>query len=163
VGDGDHGGAAADRRRALPHHRRTPRTRARRALGRGLRSNAPRARASREFSVVEAWSGHFHPTDPTGTKPLDLGSARDNDRADVHREATRVLARLHALPTLIAFYVGKRDSRFAAENELLNRELTREHVQHVFSLYEGGHDQALWGRHAPAWLALALAHLAPAR
>ena len=74
-----------------------------------------------------------------------------------------MLARLRALPTLIAFYVGKRDSRFAAENELLNRELTREHVQHVFRLYEGGHDQALWGRHAPAWLALALAHLAPAR
>jgi hypothetical protein len=36
-------------------------------------------------------------------------------------------------------------------------------VQHVFCLYEGGHDQALWGRHAPAWLALALVHLAPAR
>jgi len=116
-----------------------------------------------ELSVVEAWSGYFHPTDPTGTRPLDLGSARDNDRADVHRQATRVLAQLHALPTLIAFYVGKRDSRFAAENELLNRELTREHVQHVFRLYQGGHDQSLWGRHAPAWLALALAHLAPAR
>jgi S-formylglutathione hydrolase FrmB len=115
-----------------------------------------------EFSVVESWSGYFHPTDPTGTKPLDLGSARDNDRADVHRQTTRMLAQLHSLPTLIAFYVGTRDSRFAAENIQLHRELTRSGVRHVFRLYGGGHDQSLWGRHAPAWLALALAHLAPA-
>jgi S-formylglutathione hydrolase FrmB len=115
-----------------------------------------------EFSVVESWSGYFHPTDPTGTKPLDLGSARDNDRADVHRQTTRMLAQLHSLPTLIAFYVGTRDSRFAAENIQLHRELTRAGVPHVFRLYGGGHDQSLWGRHAPAWLALALAHLAPA-
>lgn len=116
-----------------------------------------------EFSVVESWSGYFHPTDPSGTKPVDLGSARDNDRADVHRQATRELARLHALPTLIAFYVGTSDSRFAAENVRLHRELARAGVRHVFRLYRGGHDQALWGRHAPAWLALALAHLAAAR
>src|SRR5438067_5639401 len=83
-----------------------------------------------DFSVVESWSGYFHPTDPTGTKALDLGSASDNDRADVHRQTTRVLARLHSLPTLIAFYVGKGDTRFAAENEQLNQELTRTGVPH---------------------------------
>ena len=116
-----------------------------------------------EFSVVESWSGYFHPTDPTGTKPLDLGSASDNDRADVHRQTTRVLAQLHTLPTLIAFYVGTRDARFAAENEQLNQELTRAGIEHIFRLYRGGHDQSLWGRYAPEWLSLALAHLAPAR
>jgi S-formylglutathione hydrolase FrmB len=116
----------------------------------------------REFSVVESWSGYFHPTDPTGTKALDLGSTRVNDAADVHRQTKRVLAQLEALPTLIAFYVGARDTRFAAENERLDRELTRARVRHVFRLYHGGHDQSLWGRHAPAWLALALTHLAPA-
>ena len=115
-----------------------------------------------DFSVVESWSGYFHPTDPMGTKTLDLGSTRENERADVHRQATRVLAQLHALPTLIAFYVGAHDSRFAAENIRLNRELTRAGVRHVFRVYQGGHDQSLWGRHASAWLGLALAHLAPA-
>ena len=28
-----------------------------------------------QFSVVESWSGYFHPTDPAGTKALDLGPA----------------------------------------------------------------------------------------
>ena len=26
------------------------------------------------FAVVESWSGYFHPTNPSGTAPLDLGS-----------------------------------------------------------------------------------------
>ena len=39
-----------------------------------------------EFAVVESWSGYFHPTDPTGTKPLDLGSRRRNTAANVHRQ-----------------------------------------------------------------------------
>ena len=34
-----------------------------------------------EFAVVESWSGYFHPTDPTGTKPLDLGSDREEQPA----------------------------------------------------------------------------------
>ena len=35
-------------------------------------------------------------------------------------------------------------------------------VPHVFELYRGGHEQALWNRHAPAWLRLALDHLSRA-
>lgn len=115
------------------------------------------------FSVVESWSGYFHPTDPTGLQGLDLGSARDNARANVHAQARRLSATLRAERTLIAFYVGKGDTRFAAENEQLNQELSRAGIAHVFRLYEGGHDQRLWGRHARAWLSLAVAHLAPAR
>ena len=30
------------------------------------------------FSVVESWSGYFHPTDPAGQHALDLGSSRAN-------------------------------------------------------------------------------------
>jgi enterochelin esterase-like enzyme len=60
-------------------------------------------------------------------------------------------------------YVGRDDWRFVDENIQLNRELSRAGIRHVFRLYPGGHEQALWQRHAPAWLALALAHLAPAR
>jgi len=113
-----------------------------------------------EFAAVESWSGYFHPTDPTGPTALDLGSKRDNDAANVHRQTTHVLAQLRSFHTLLAFYVGRSDTRFAAENEVLNRELTALHAPHVFRLYPGGHDQALWARYAPAWLSLALGRLA---
>src|SRR6185312_6701842 len=36
------------------------------------------------FSVVESWSGYFHPTDPTGSRTLDRGSAARNAAANVH-------------------------------------------------------------------------------
>jgi enterochelin esterase-like enzyme len=116
-----------------------------------------------EFAVVESWSGYFHPTDPAGTKPLDLGSAAKNGHANVHQQVAAATGRLEQLPTFIAFYVGRDDWRFSAENEQLNRELSQAGIPHVFRLYAGGHDQRLWQSHAPAWLALALAHLAPAR
>jgi enterochelin esterase-like enzyme len=57
--------------------------------------------------------------------------------------------------------VGRGDARFRTENELLD-ELGTAHVPHVFQLYPGAHETAVWQRHARAWLALALAHLAPA-
>jgi putative tributyrin esterase len=116
-----------------------------------------------EYSVVESWSGYFHPTNPAGTAPLDLGSKRDNDAANVHRQAKRAIAQLQRLPTLIAFYVGRSDARFAAENEVLNQEMSREGVAHVFRVYDGGHAQSLWQQHAGSWLALALTHLATAQ
>jgi enterochelin esterase-like enzyme len=114
------------------------------------------------FGAVESWSGYFHPTDPTGTKPLDLGSATANAAADVHRQVRTSRARLKALKPFIAFYVGRGDSRFRAENEQLNLELSRAGIAHVFRLYEGGHDQRLWQAYAAPWLSLALAHLDPA-
>jgi enterochelin esterase-like enzyme len=115
-----------------------------------------------QFSVVESWSGYFHPTDPTGTRPLDLGSASANARADVHRQLQSNRARLRSLPTYIAFYVGSQDARFLAENRQLNRELSAANIPHVFRIYAGGHDQALWQRYAAPWLTLAVDHLAPA-
>jgi len=115
-----------------------------------------------QFAAVESWSGYFHPTDPTGTKPLDLGSKLANARADVHRQLQADSAQLKALPTFIAFYVGRDDTRFAAENRQLNLELSRAGIPHVFRVYAGGHDQSLWQRYAAPWLTLALNHLAPA-
>jgi enterochelin esterase-like enzyme len=115
-----------------------------------------------EFSVVESWSGYFHPTDPEGTKPLDLGSALANAHANVHRQLQADLGRLKALPTFIAFYVGQDDWRFAPENQQLNQELSRAGVSHVFRIYPGGHEQSLWQRYATEWLRLALAHLTAA-
>jgi enterochelin esterase-like enzyme len=115
-----------------------------------------------EYSVVESWSGYFHPTNPAGTEPLDLGSAAKNDSADVHKQIETTAARIKRLPLYIAFYVGRDDGRFSPENEQFNQELTRAGIPHVFRLYAGGHNQKLWQRYAPTWLSLALAHLAPA-
>jgi len=110
-----------------------------------------------EFSVVESWSGYFHPTDPSGTKALDLGAD-----TDVHKVLPTVRAQLKAAKTFIAFYVGLSDWRFYAENETLNQELSESGIAHVFRAYPGGHDQTLWQRYATPWLRLALVHLAPA-
>ncbi len=110
------------------------------------------------FAVIESWSGYFHPTDPTGTKAIDLGAADD-----VHQQLLVTRARLHRLQTTIAFYVGDSDSRFLAENRQLNLELSESRVPHVFRVYSGGHGQQLWQRYAKAWLSLAVAHLTPAQ
>jgi len=115
-----------------------------------------------EFAVVESWSGYFHPTDPTGTKTLELGSPAADERADVHALLPTVRTTLRTLGTFIAFYVGRSDQLFYAENELLNQELSKAGVAHVFRAYPGGHDQRLWQQYAAPWLELALVHLAPA-
>jgi S-formylglutathione hydrolase FrmB len=115
-----------------------------------------------EFSVVESWSGYFHPTDPTGTRPLELGSPARDLAADVHHLVSTLSSSLKTTPTFIAFYVGRGDRRFYAENEILNQELSAAGIGHVFRAYPGGHDQQLWQRYAGPWLELALMHLAPA-
>jgi S-formylglutathione hydrolase FrmB len=105
------------------------------------------------FSVIESWSGYFHPTDPTGTRPL----AREP--ATSAHTLTSIVRRS---PTYFAFYVGRGDTRFLAENEQLDRELSVDHVPHVFEMYRGAHESSLWQTHAVTWLRLALRHLAPA-
>lgn len=111
----------------------------------------------RTFSVVQSWSGYFHPTDPTGTKAIDLGAQND-----VHQQLLATRAELLRLHTTIAFYVGDGDTRFVAENRQLNLELSRAGVSHVFRVYSGGHEQRLWQQYAVPWLRMALAHLAAA-
>jgi S-formylglutathione hydrolase FrmB len=114
------------------------------------------------YSVIESWSGYFHPTDPTGTHALDLGSTAANRRASAHTFVGSLRRAFLRRPTFFGFYVGLQDTRFKAENVRLHRELGAAHVAHVFELYRGGHAYALWNRHAAAWLRLALKHLARA-
>jgi enterochelin esterase-like enzyme len=114
------------------------------------------------FAVVESWSGYFHPTNPAGTKPLELGSARADAEASAHSLVSSLRQAVRRYPTLLAFYVGTNDTRFRAENVRLAHELTSANVPHVFRLYPGGHSQALWQREATPWLTLALTHLRPA-
>jgi len=103
------------------------------------------------FSVIESWSGYFHPTDPTGTKALAREPA-----ANVHT----LVSGIGSSRTWFGFYVGCGDTRFAAENVQLDRELSEAHVPHLFELYRGAHETSLWESQARTWLRLALAHLA---
>ena len=111
------------------------------------------------FSVVESWSGYFHPTDPQGDHALDLGSTRANANASAHAFVTALHAAFARRPTYFAFYVGRDDARFRAENERFDRELDAARVAHVFRVYPGGHEQGVWTLHARTWLALAVDHL----
>jgi enterochelin esterase-like enzyme len=113
-----------------------------------------------DFSVVESWSGYHHPTNPAGTGRLDLGSTAANRRASAHALVPMVRTAFRRLPTFFAFYVGKRELRFRRENEQLDDELRQARIPHLFRLYAGAHEQALWSAHARAWLGLALEHLA---
>ena len=81
----------------------------------------------------------------------------------MHNQFRTLGPALRSQPLYIAFYVGRSDPIFVAENEQLNQELSAARVPHVFRLYPGGHTQQLWSSQAPAWLTLALNHLAPAR
>jgi enterochelin esterase-like enzyme len=116
-----------------------------------------------EFAVVESWSGYFHPTDPTGTKALELGSTTADEHANAHAYVPTLRSRFARTPTLFAFYVGRDDDRFRDENELLDRELRAAGVPHVFRVYPGAHSQTLWSQHAREWLGLALDRLARPR
>lgn len=105
------------------------------------------------FSVIESWSGYFHPTDPTGTRALARGPATS---------AHTLIAKLRSRPTFLGFYVGRADTRFHDENVRFDRELTAARVRHVFAVYPGGHQTSLWQAHAQGWLEMALRRLAPA-
>jgi S-formylglutathione hydrolase FrmB len=105
------------------------------------------------YAVVESWSGYFHPTNPRGDGPLDVGTDRDNLLASAHTYVP-CLARVDPVdrPRLLGFYVGDRDRHFLAENRMLHAELTAAGVPHLFRVYPGTHEDAFWDRHEDAWL-----------
>jgi enterochelin esterase-like enzyme len=107
------------------------------------------------FSVIESWSGYFHPTDPSGLVALPRGAI-----TNAHRQIPALKASDEHRPTFFAFYVGDGDDRFRPENVELNEQLDRAHVPHTFAVYSGGHTTTLWEAHAQAWLTMALRHLA---
>jgi S-formylglutathione hydrolase FrmB len=112
------------------------------------------------FSVVESWSGYFHPTDPAGERALDLGTKRANENASAHAFVSSLRRGFARRPTFFAFYVGRGDGRFREENRDFHRELTAAGVPHLFRMYPGGHETSVWSTHARAWLAVAVDHLA---
>jgi enterochelin esterase-like enzyme len=112
-----------------------------------------------DFSVVESWSGYFHPTNRSGTARLPLGSAERDRRADVHQAVRTMRREFRRRPTYFGFYVGRQDTRFRDENVQLDRELTRAGVPHRFAVYPGAHASSVWSAHARGWLDAALNHM----
>ena len=112
------------------------------------------------YSVIESWSGYFHPTNPAGTAPLDLGSAEANDWASAHTLLPRLKRFLDGYggKGYFAFYVGTNDNLFRAENEQFYAEIRKAGINRVvFRLYDGAHGWSLWSQHAAAWLGNGLA------
>ena len=93
-----------------------------------------------------------------GVLPPDRSErARSRCRAEPQRTPHTLIGDLRASqkrqPTFFAFYVGRGDNRFRAENVQFDRELTSAHVPHVFDgVPRCAHDE-LWTAHAAAWLA----------
>jgi enterochelin esterase-like enzyme len=114
------------------------------------------------FAAIESWSGYFEATDPSGWHKLDLGSPHANQAAAVPR-GRQLRASLARLPTFVAFYVGRQDNRFLADNVQLDGTFTDQHIAHLFRIYQGAHTGSLWNSRAPLWVGLALEHLAAPR
>jgi S-formylglutathione hydrolase FrmB len=118
------------------------------------------------YSVIESWSGYFHPTNPAGTAPLDLGSSEANDWASARTLIPRLKKFLDSYGGrgYFAFYVGTNDSLFRAENEQFYAEIRKAGItKAVFRLYSGAHGWSLWSEHAETWLANGLADAAQPR
>jgi enterochelin esterase-like enzyme len=111
------------------------------------------------FSVIQSWSGYFRPTDPTGKKTLDVGSAAANAYASVESLVPSLARQFAHYPTSFAFYVGRDDPTFVPDNTSLDAALTVAGIPHLFRLYPGSHTTVLWKAHAPAWLRSALDRL----
>jgi putative tributyrin esterase len=113
------------------------------------------------FTVIESWSGYFHPTNPQGDGPLDVGDPAADRKADAHA-LVACIGRQAASgrPAFLGFYVGDRDPYFLPENRQLDGELTAAGVPHLFRVYPGGHDDGFWIQHEEAWLMAGVAHLA---
>jgi enterochelin esterase-like enzyme len=114
-----------------------------------------------EFSVIESWSGYFHPTNPVGDAPLDVGSPDADEAASVHSYvggARRVFRRYK--PLFLGFFVGDEDPHFVPDNEQLHRELLAAGVSHAYAVYPGAHTGAFWAAHEQEWIAMAVQRLA---
>ena len=119
-------------------------------------------RSLQTFGAVESWSGYFAGTDPSGYHVLKLGPPAAQRAATVP-DGPALAKEVARWPSLIAFYVGSSDDRFADANQAFDASLHRYGIAHVFHVYPGGHSGALWQAQAPSWLALALTYLATGR
>jgi enterochelin esterase-like enzyme len=116
-------------------------------------------RTLQTFGAVESWSGYFVGTDPSGYHVLKLPTPAAQQAATVP-DGPPLAQEVARWPSLIGFYVGSSDDRFADANQAFDAALRASRIAHVFHVYPGGHSAALWQARAPSWLALALTYLA---
>jgi len=151
----------------IDHHYRTIASRAGRAIvgvsAGGYGATLIAIHHPGTYQVVESWSGYFVLTTPEG-KPQDLGSPEATAAASAHAAVPTLAAEFKPYgKTFFGFYIGTKDQYpgFVEDNELLDQELTKAGIPHVFELYEGAHDSAFWREHQDQWLAGAVERLAP--
>jgi enterochelin esterase-like enzyme len=111
------------------------------------------------FSSIQSWSGYFQPTSPDGSKVLDLGSKKANDRASLHALVPKLRKRLgqYYERTYFGFFIGAGDTRFLPDNRRLASEMKSSKIPNTrFRTYQGEHSMDLWQEHASAWIARAL-------
>ena len=111
------------------------------------------------YSAVESWSGYFHPTDPVGNHPLDLGTPEADQAASVHAYVYDAQNLARYRPSYFGFYIGDEDPHFVAENVALHVELQNVGVRHDFAIYPGTHSAAFWAEHEDDWIARAARRL----
>ena len=111
------------------------------------------------FGALESWSGYFAATDPSGYQVLTFPSPQAQQAATVPSGAG-LADSLRRWPSLIAFFVGAADDRFADTNQAFDASLRAGSIAHLFRTYPGGHSATLWHDQAPAWLSMALRYLA---
>ncbi|MGI8623029.1 MAG: alpha/beta hydrolase [Solirubrobacteraceae bacterium] len=119
-------------------------------------------RHPKAYSVIQSWSGYFHPTDPAGDAPLSVGSPDQDEAASVHAYVKAAKVVYAKMPTSFGFFVGDEDPHFLPENEDLHREMLEAGVRHAFAVYPGAHTGYFWAEHQGAWIKAAVRFLRPA-
>ena len=139
-----------DLRRYVDAHYRTVPTRAARAIG-GLSEGGYGAinlavQHPHLYSVVESWSGYEKP-DPL--RSIFGARLQLLARNDPMLRLPRVAPELRRLRTYFWLYSGTED-HFRAQNRAFAEELARFRIPNRFFVSHGGHNWALWRKHAAA-------------
>jgi S-formylglutathione hydrolase FrmB len=107
------------------------------------------------YSVVESWSGYEKPDPLRSIFGAHLQLLARNDPT---LRLPRVAPLLRRLRTYFWFYSGRED-HFRAQNRAFSAELARFRVANHFFVTPGGHNWALWRKHAAAAYEIAAGRL----
>jgi S-formylglutathione hydrolase FrmB len=145
--------------RYVDAHYRTVPTRAGRAIG-GLSEGGYGAinlavQHPGMYSVVESWSGYVKPDPLRSIFGANLQLLARNDPT---LRLARVAPELRKLGTYFWFYSGTED-RYRVQNRAFARRLTRLGIPNLFFESHGGHNWALWRKHAAAAYEIAAGRL----
>ena len=148
-----------DLRRYVDAHYRTVPTRAARGIGclseGGYGAINLAVQHPHLYSVVESWSGYEKPDPLRSIFGTNLQLLARNDPTLRLPRVAPMLRRQH---TYFWFYSGTED-HFRAENRSFAAELARFRIANHFFVTHGGHNWALWRKHAAAAYEIAAGRL----